>query len=411
MIPLRMLWLTSRPPYPPNSGGKVFLLNRLKETRRRGHVIHLVAAAESEQHGDDPSLVAQLGTWCESVTIFPTARFGARSAIELLTLPWGSYRRLPDRATLARISALAATCDVMQVEQSVMIPTAQAVLGSTRLPTVLTLYSDGRAALRRAGQARRLPRWRRILALAEAARLGRLEVRALTSDTFDQVAFVSSALLEDAVKRAPERRDRFHHVPIPIEDEQLMGPRTTRTGRGGRILFTASFADVGNRLAYTWLVDEVLPSLAPGLSARLVVAGRGASSLDLPSEAPFEVVSDPPDMGPYYASADLAVVPVIAGGGVRVKLLEAIARHVPVVSTSHGVEGTDFVPGEDLLVADTAEGFAGAMATALGSPEEAEGRARHAHEKLRALHSPAAVGDKVEFICRQACRARREPTG
>jgi glycosyltransferase involved in cell wall biosynthesis len=412
MTRLRALWLTSRPPYPPDSGGKVFLLNRLKEMHRRGHEIHLVAAAEDGRDGEDASIVEPLGTWCESVTIFPTARFGARSPTKVLTLPWGAYRRLPDNATLATISALAATCDVMQVEQSVMIPSARAVLASVPLPTVLTLYSDGRAALRRAGHDRRLPGWRRLPVLAEAARLGRLERLAVTSDTFDHVAFVSAALLEEAAEKAPERRDRFHHVPVPIEVDQVPGARSASgAGPGGRILFAASFADVGNRLAYAWLVEDVVPLLAPELDARLVVAGRGAASLDPPPEAPVDVVSDPPDMGPHYESADVAVVPVVAGGGVRVKLLEAVARHVPVVSTSLGLEGTEFVPGEDLLVADTADDFAAALATALGRPEDADRRARHAYQKLRALHSPAAVGDQLELIYREACRAPREPTG
>ena len=73
-----------------------------------------------------------------------------------------------------------------------------------------------------------------------------------------------------------------------------------------------------------------------------------------------EVIANPPDVIPLYKSAAIAVVPLRAGGGTRIKILEAFAFRKPVVSTSLGAEGLEARPNEHLLIADTAEDFANA---------------------------------------------------
>jgi glycosyltransferase involved in cell wall biosynthesis len=115
-----------------------------------------------------------------------------------------------------------------------------------------------------------------------------------------------------------------------------------------------------------------------------------------------QLVADPADLRPLYRAAAVVLVPVVSGGGVRVKLLDAAARSAPVVSTTLGLEGTTLVPGEDLLVGDTPEAFAAAVAAALADPEAARGRAANAVRKLTSLHSPASVGDEMESIYRAA---------
>ena len=64
------------------------------------------------------------------------------------------------------------------------------------------------------------------------------------------------------------------------------------------------------------------------------------------------------DVGPAYSRADVAAVPIIAGSGTRIKVLEAMAYGRPVVSTTAGCVGIDVVPGRDLLVADQPQAFA-----------------------------------------------------
>jgi glycosyltransferase involved in cell wall biosynthesis len=93
------------------------------------------------------------------------------------------------------------------------------------------------------------------------------------------------------------------------------------------------------------------------------------------------------DVRPFQAKAEVVVVPVRAGGGTRLKVLEAAACGKAIVSTPLGVEGLSFRPGHDLVVADAPEGFAAATAALLLDP------ARRAELGARAL----AVASRYEW--------------
>jgi glycosyltransferase involved in cell wall biosynthesis len=65
-----------------------------------------------------------------------------------------------------------------------------------------------------------------------------------------------------------------------------------------------------------------------------------------------EVTGAVADVAPFYRQADVVIAPVRAGGGTRIKIIEAAAHGVPIVSTRLAAEGTTFQPGVDMLVAD-----------------------------------------------------------
>jgi polysaccharide biosynthesis protein PslH len=93
---------------------------------------------------------------------------------------------------------------------------------------------------------------------------------------------------------------------------------------------------------------------------RVVVIGNGpADVLQRLRGAPeLQVIGPVADVGPWYAQADAIVVPVRAGGGTRIKVLEAFARGRPVVSTSIGIEGIKAQQEVHVLVGDTPDAFA-----------------------------------------------------
>jgi glycosyltransferase involved in cell wall biosynthesis len=111
-----------------------------------------------------------------------------------------------------------------------------------------------------------------------------------------------------------------------------------------------------------FFVHEILPLIrarVPDATIRLV--GRGEGHLDSLRGIPgVVIVGEVPDVAGELARARVAVVPLRAGSGTRLKVLEAFAFRVPVVSTSIGCEGIDAAPETHLLVADRPEDFADA---------------------------------------------------
>ena len=115
------------------------------------------------------------------------------------------------------------------------------------------------------------------------------------------------------------------------------------------------------------------------------------------------------DVGPYYERAQVAVVPLRAGGGSRLKILEAFALGRPVVSTTLGAEGLDVVDGEHLLLADTAAAFAEAVIRLLEDPELSARIAGAARALVEERYDWDTVAELQREIYRATIHVRRTP--
>jgi len=136
------------------------------------------------------------------------------------------------------------------------------------------------------------------------------------------------------------------------------------------VMFQGLLTYPANIDAARWLVTEVGPALrerVPDVEIRLV--GPAPPSLDELDDPPrVTVTGRVPDMAAELARADLVVVPIRYGSGTRLKILEAFAQRVPVVSTTLGAEGLGAEDGVHLLIADTPPALAEACARLLGDP-------------------------------------------
>jgi glycosyltransferase involved in cell wall biosynthesis len=128
---------------------------------------------------------------------------------------------------------------------------------------------------------------------------------------------------------------------------------------GGGVLFVGALDYMPNEAGLTWWAENVWPKLPSGFPPLTVVGRGGRSALGRLSNHPgLDVVGEVSDLVPFYQQAALVVVPLLHGSGTRLKVLEAMAWSVPVLSTTKGAEGLDLVPNRDFAVADTAMEFA-----------------------------------------------------
>ena len=133
------------------------------------------------------------------------------------------------------------------------------------------------------------------------------------------------------------------------------------------ILFQGTLRYPPNADAARFLVDGIAPAiwaLIPDARIRLVGLTTPALA-DLDDPPAVTLVGQVPDIGVELARADLVVVPVRFGSGTRVKIVEAFAHRIPVVSTTLGAEGLRAVDGEHLLIGDDPESVARACARLL----------------------------------------------
>lgn len=129
---------------------------------------------------------------------------------------------------------------------------------------------------------------------------------------------------------------------------------------GPCLLFVGPLTYEPNRLGVEWFVNEVLPVIRASVPevGFVVVGDHDGVDVSVWQAGDVAFAGWVPDVGEYYASASVAVVPLRSGGGTRVKVIEALARSVPLVSTSFGCAGHDLAAGDELLVADDVAAFA-----------------------------------------------------
>jgi polysaccharide biosynthesis protein PslH len=164
----------------------------------------------------------------------------------------------------------------------------------------------------------------------------------------------------------------------------------------GEFLFVGALHYLPNSDGVLWFCREVLPILRRRLgdAARLRVIGIGkAPDLDVVRDLPGVYLSGyQVDLAPYYAQAAAVVVPLRAGTGTRLKILEAFANGRPVVSTTIGAEGLEVIQGEHLLVADSPSDFADACVAVTQQSELAGRLTASAARVCQELYSEEALG-------------------
>jgi glycosyltransferase involved in cell wall biosynthesis len=165
-----------------------------------------------------------------------------------------------------------------------------------------------------------------------------------------------------AVHVVPNGVDTSYFVPSPGPAER------------GALLFTGRLSYAPNADAALYFARDVLPLVqreCADVRFHIVGADPPAEVSALGSAAVI-VHGRVDDVRPHFQAAEVVVVPVRAGGGTRLKVLEAAASAKAIVTTPLGAEGLAFKDGRDLLVADSAPAFAAAVVTLLRDPARRE---------------------------------------
>jgi glycosyltransferase involved in cell wall biosynthesis len=388
MSSVKILILSPYPPYPPHGGGTMRIYQILRGLTARHDVTCLSFAPDSAAE----RALAPLQRVCRVVTVRgPAPRGLPQRAWTTLAAP------LPDMALrnaspayAEALRALLATerFDVVQAESIEMAgylpashdrrPTSsgrrpcyvldqfnaefvlqkRAALTSLKAALAPTIRHPKSKILDLAGGIYSLIQWRK-LARYEARVMRACDlVLAVADEDRDTLLGLAPAANIGVVPNGVDA-DHFSHAA-------LAGARSGALAFGPpTLVFSGTLDFRPNVDAVIWFAREVLPRLRsyrPDLRL-LVVGRRPARALRaLAAEGAIVLTGEVPDARPYIAGAHVYVVPMRIGGGVRLKLLEALALEAPVVSTTMGAEGlAGLRHGQHCLLSDDAAGFAAAV--------------------------------------------------
>lgn len=172
--------------------------------------------------------------------------------------------------------------------------------------------------------------------------------------------------------------------------------------RAGVILFLGSLDWRPNLDAVRLLLDDIFPAVRQAEpSVRLCLVGRnppGWLVQRVEKMANVELHANVADVRPYLAESSVLAVPLRIGGGSRLKILEALACGLPVVSTRIGAEGLDLQPGRDLVVAERVEDMAAALIESVRFPERVRNMALNGRDIVRSRYDWDRLAVKLERV-------------
>jgi len=189
---------------------------------------------------------------------------------------------------------------------------------------------------------------------------------------------------------------QYAEVRVLPNGVEIPDPVPSPQGEAGgfRFLFVGSFGYYPNRDAVEWFCGEMLPGLKAVRACSFAVGGRAmpAEFLRLiEATAGARAFGEFATVADGFAQGDALVVPLRAGGGTRIKILEAFAHGRPVVSTTIGIEGIEAVPERDYLLADTPEEFVRQCLRLIDEPALRAALAGNARRLAEARYSPGVI--------------------
>lgn len=407
----RILFLTPQPPDPARQGAAIRNWNLCVELAKR-HEIDLLSFTAPDAPASD--LGADRGAPWASVTTVPApARSRAR---RFGVLARTRHADMADRLWSPRfLDALTAlldqrSYDVVQAE-GIELGRYLLALRHNRDRGPLLAFDDHNAEhllQRRAAKASsRHPRQWPLAAysLVQAARLRGLERRLLRRC---DVTFCVSPDDAAALRRLDPRTAPVV-APNGVDTEYFAPQAGPPDGPRIDLLFSGTLDYRPNVDAIAWFAKRVWPRLAaqrPGLHVALVGRSPAPAVRDIARQYGFLVTGAVADDRPYFAAATVYLLPMRFGGGVRLKLLNALAMGRAVVTTSAGREGTRVEDAVHVLVADDPASFAAAVEQLL---DDAALRARlgaAGRDYVRARHHWPTIVNQIEAGYAQAALRR-----
>ena len=367
---MRILLLTQIIPYPPNAGPRMKTWHVLRYLVSRGHEVTLVSFIRPEEE----QYLPVLADLCKAVHTVPIKRLRIADVVYLLRSQVTGRPFLIERDDLKEMRQLVAqlvqtqSFAVIHADQLTMTQfalQAQALADEKGVKRPFTIFDAHNATwtiTRRMIDNVLLP-LKPILRL-ETERIKRYEARLIAEMDHTMVVIDEDqdALLAGVNQAQTDKlRRRFTTIPIAVDTAELTP--ASRQSNSGNILTLGTLSYPPNADGIRWFLNEVFPLIQqqmPDVTLTIVGKDPPRDFLQAAAAQPdtIEVTGFVPSLDPYMAAAAVLVVPVRAGSGMRVRLLEAFARAMPTVTTTIGLEGITAEHERHLLIADDPADFA-----------------------------------------------------
>jgi len=368
---MRILDITSRIPFPLIDGARIVMHQTIVGLVRSGHHVTVVAIDEEDTRTDELRELVELHV--------VSVRVRSRVAGALRTLfsprPFSQVRK--DRpevyALLDRLQA-SAPFDVVIADQAHIAQYGAYMKRTYGVPYVLRSHNVEHEIYRRHVPTIANPILRRYVAV-QADRWERFEREQ------HRAADACIAITERDAAAISAMAPGVPIATIPVAVDLSAFPYTDpETREPNSLVLLGNMAWPPNRISLLWFTREILPLIRESHPDTVVhVIGDNPPRSELPPESPvFQLHGRVDRIADYYGRITIGVIPLVVGGGMRVKMVEMMSSGMPIVATQLGAEGNASIPGVHYLSGNTPSEFAQAVVRLLEHPDERCRLARNA---------------------------------
>lgn len=397
-----ILFLAQVLPYPLDAGPKVRAYHVLHWLAERADV-HLVCFVRAD---DSHEAVSHLKTVCAGVHTVTMRRSRLKDAYHLGRSVVGNSSFIIARDEVSAMRDLIA--NLVQTQDFAAVHADQLGMAqyARHLPIDFRVLDEHNAVFRIFERlASHEPFWlKRMLLHREARRLARYEVASL--EAFDRMLFVTeedrraiAAAATNGHRSMPYERSCVLPICVGVDAIQPLQVRSDAR----RITVLGTMYWPPNAEGVIWFAEQVLPRvLEAAPDAVFTVIGKNPTSAVRRLQDRFgpsvEVLGYVADPRPYLTETAAFVVPLLSGGGMRVKILDAWAWALPVVSTTVGAEGIDICDGKDVLLADSPAGFSEHVISLLRDANRRADLGRAGRKKVESSYNASTVYDRLGTV-------------
>ena len=377
---MRVLQLTPRLPYPPSDGGRVVMLQIARALQRLGADVRILSLNPRKQHGDvETARRAIAPIPIDAVDIDTSAHVASALRAFQIGAPQLVARFFSPLFDRELREVLRSDADIVQIESPFLLPYVRTIREVSRAAVVLrSLNVEFRIWDQMATREKNVVRRTAMRSIARGLR--RYEIRHL--NTCDAIVPITEEDGRDF--RALGCTRPIYVLPggVDLDGGETAGDAAGATPFAARIDgglersravgFLGSLDYRPNQEAVLWIAEELRPRLGVD-EAEIHIGGSNAPAwLQARLAAASTVfVGEVADAAAFIGSMRVMIAPLFSGGGMRIKILEAMARGKAVVATTLGAAGIDVRHGENILLADDPDAFASAVSELLRDPSRA----------------------------------------
>ncbi|ROL60931.1 glycosyltransferase [Bacteroidetes/Chlorobi group bacterium ChocPot_Mid] len=376
MEKLRILQLVPRFPFPLDDGGKIGIANIFKEFSKQGADVTLFSLGHEYVSKEAIEDAAQYG----KIHIFPhnTENTATRILSSALFRNSIYLKKHISTEIISEINKLfhEQEFDIVHADHTCMAPLALYIKEKFKIPVGLRLHNIEYSIWKRYADELKSINPKKYYVRQQSEILKKAEAEIINE------VDVNFAITEPDKKRALELAPEANVIVASAGVNPDEWKPDVTVGRNPKeIVLATTYHWVHNVNGLKWFLNEVLPKVLSEIpDAQLTLIGKEAPEwLKNYNSKNIKVLGYVDKVQPYYNKAGLNISPLFVGGGIRIKILEAMAMELPVVATSLAAEGIKQSNG-GLFIADKKQGFALKIIELLSNPSMAREQGKSARQ-------------------------------